>query len=162
MRAAVPGKGGRRGNRQAWVGGGALEPPGPAFCSPFWGRAIPCAPPDEEAEAWVRAGPGRAAGRLRRRSARPIVCSGHPEPGWRSSSGFSAGGFYLKGSVSAVKSRFSGLENSNPGRGESRSWASGLAFPSTRPGSRVGNSGPSWSPFAWHPVRQFIRQAGFS
>ena len=31
MRAAVPGKGGRRGNRQAWVGGGALEPTGPAF-----------------------------------------------------------------------------------------------------------------------------------
>lgn len=160
MRAAVPGKGGRRGNRQAWVGGGALEPPGPAFCSPFWGRAIPCAPPDEEAGAWVRAGPGLAAGRLRRRSARPIFCSGHPERGWRSSSGFSAGGFYLKGSVSAVKSALLGAEEFEPGARGVR--ASGLAFPSTRPGSRLGNSGPSWSPFAWHPVRQFIKQAGSS
>lgn len=63
MRAAVPGKGGRGGDRQACAGRGTPDLPGPAFCSPFWGRAIPCAAPDEEEAAWVRAGPGGTAGR---------------------------------------------------------------------------------------------------
>lgn len=95
MRAAVPGKRGRRGNWQTWAGDGAADPPGPAFCSSFWGRAIPCAAPDEAAAAaWMRSGPGRAAG----------SCSGHPEPGGRSSPGFSAGGFHLGGSVTGVES----------------------------------------------------------
>lgn len=140
MRAAVPGKGGRRGNRQAGAGGGAPDPPGPAFCSPFWGRAIPCAPLDEEAAAWVRAGVGRASRKFPGRRAPPTVCGGHSEPRGCLSPGFSAGGFPLRGAVTGVKSPVlrAGWRIKAGARG-ARSRASSPAFPSTRPGPRLGN-----------------------
>lgn len=146
VKAAVPGKGGRRGGRQAWAGRRTPDPPGPAFCSPFWGRAIPCASRDEEG-AGLRAGPGGSAGRLPRRSARRTVCSGDSEPCERSSPSFSAGGFRLRGAVAGVKSlRYSvpaGEFEAGTRGARSRSHRPSPAFRSTHSGSHGGNSGPS-------------------
>lgn len=77
----------------------------------------------------VRAGPGGAAARLRRRSARRTVCSGDSEPRNHSSPSFSAGGFHLRGLllVSSLSTTHGRRENSKPGRGEPEA-----AFRSTR------------------------------
>lgn len=114
----------------------------------------------------VRAGPGGAAGRLPRRSARRSACSRDSEPRELSSPSFSAGGFRLRGAVAGVKSlRYSGPAGEFEARtrgARSRSPRPSPAFRSTHSGSRGGNSGPRESPFARHPARQFSKLAGSS
>lgn len=68
----------------------------------------------------VRAGPGGAAGRLPRRSARRTVCSRDSEPRElrpriSPREVFTSGGLWLVSSLSATQG---GRENSKPGRGE--------------------------------------------
>lgn len=137
VRAAVPGKGGCCGTVRPGLGTGHRTHSGRPFVR-LSGAARSLALLGRGEGGLLRAGPGRAAGKLPGRGERPTVCSGDSEPSRHSSSGFSAGGFHLRWAVTGVKS----LRSSGPA-GEFEAGPHPPAFPSTHLGPCGRNSGPS-------------------